>query len=46
MKGYPVIYTNEMINSVQEVIDIDIRDVSLSTARKLTKENRLNTYSI
>ena len=35
-----------MINSVQEVIDIIIRDVSLSTAMKLSKENSLNTYSI
>ena len=46
MKDYPDMYTNEMINSVQEVIDINIRDVSLSTAMKLSKENSLNTYSI
>ena len=46
MKDYPDMYTNEMISSVQEVIDINIRDVSLSTAIKLTKENSLNTYSI
>ena len=38
MKDYPVIYTNEMINSVQEVIDFNIRDVSLSTAIKLLKK--------
>ena len=46
MKDYPDMYTNEMINIVQEVIDINIRDVSLSTAMKLSKENSLNTYSI
>ena len=46
MKDYPDMYTNEMINSVQEVIDINIRDVSLSTAMKLSKENSVNTYSI
>ena len=46
MKDYPDMYTNEMISSVQEVIDINIRDVSLSTAIKRTKENSLNTYSI
>ena len=46
MKDYPDMYTNEMINSVEEVIDINIKDVSLSTAIKLTKENSLNTYSI
>ena len=46
MKYYPDMYTNEMINSVEEVIDINIKDVSLLTAIKLTKENNLNTYSI
>ena len=46
MKDYSNTYTNEMINSVQEVIDINIRDVSLSTSIKLTKENNLNTNSI
>ena len=46
MKDYPDMYANEMINSVQEVTDINIRDVSLSTAMKLTKENCLNEYSI
>ena len=46
MNDYPDMYTHEMINSVQEVIDINIRDVSLSTAMKLTKENSLNEYSI
>ena len=28
MKDYPDIYTNEMINSVEEVIDINIRDIN------------------
>ena len=46
MKDYPDINTNEMIDSVQEVIDINIRDISASTAMKLTKENGLNKYSI
>ena len=46
MKDYPDMYTNEMINSVEEVIDINIKDVSLSTAIKLTKENSLNEYSM
>ena len=46
MKNYPDMCTNEMINSVEEVIDIDIKDVSLLTAIKLTKENSLNKYSI
>ena len=39
MKDYPDMYTNEMISSVEEVIDINIKDVSLSTSIKLTKEN-------
>ena len=46
MKDYSYIYTNEMINSVQEIINNNILDVSISTAVKLTKENSLNTYSI
>ena len=46
MKDYPDIYTNEMINGVQEIINNNILDVSISTAVKLTKENSLNTYSI
>ena len=46
MKDYPDMYTNEMKNSVEEVIDINIQDVSLLTAIKLTKENSLNKYSI
>ena len=46
MKDYSYIYTNDMINSVQEIINNNILDVSISTAVKLTKENSLNTYSI
>ena len=46
MKDYPDIYTNEMINGVQEIINNNIIDVDISTAVKLTKENNLNTYSI
>ena len=46
MKDYPDMYTNEMIKSVEEVIDINIKDVSLSTALKLTKEHSLNKYYI
>ena len=46
MKDYPDIYTNEMINSVQEVIDNNILDVDILTAVKLTKENSLNKFSI
>ena len=46
MKDYSYIYTNDLINSVQEIINNNILDVSISTAVKLTKENSLNTYSI
>ena len=46
MKDYSYIYTNEMIDSVQEIINTNIIDVSISTAVKLTKENRLNNCSI
>ena len=46
MKDYSNTYTNEMINSVQEIINNNIIDVDISTAVKLTKENSLNTYSI
>ena len=46
MKDYSNTYTNEMITSVQEVIDINIKDVDILTAVKLTKENNLNTNSI
>ena len=46
MKDYPDIYTNEMINGVQEIINNNILDVSIPTAVKLTKENSLNKYSI
>ena len=46
MKDYSNTYTNEMINSVQEIINNNIIDVDISTAVKLTKENNLNTYSI
>ena len=46
MKDYSNTYTNEMINSVQEIIHNNIIDVDISTAVKLTKENSLNTYSI
>ena len=45
MNDYPDIYTNEMINGVQE-INNNILDVSIPTAVKLTKENSLNKYSI
>ena len=40
MKDYPDIYTNEMINGVQEIIKNHILDVDISTAVKLTKENK------
>ena len=43
MKDYSNTYTNEMINSVQEIINNNIIDVDISTAVKLTKENNLNT---
>ena len=46
MKDYSNTYTNEMINSVQEIINNNIIDVDISTAVKLTKENNLNTNSI
>ena len=48
MKDYSNTYTNEMINSVQEVINNNILDVDILTALKLTKakENNLNKYSI
>ena len=48
MKDYSNKYTNEMINSVQEVINNHILDVDILTALKLTKakENNLNKYSI
>ena len=46
MKDYSNTYTNEMINSVQEIINNNILDVSISTAVKLTTENNLNTNSI
>ena len=45
MKDYPDIYTIEIINSVEEVIDNNIRDISVATAMKLNNENSLNTYS-
>ena len=35
MNDYPDIYTNEIINSVEEDIDMNIRDISVSTAIKL-----------
>ena len=38
MKDYPDIYTNEMINSVEEVVDINVRDISVTTAIKLNKK--------
>ena len=46
MKDYSNTYTNEMINSVQEIVNNDILDVDIATAVKLTKENSLNKYSI
>ena len=46
MKDYPDRYTNEMINSVQKIINNNILDVDIPTALKLTKENNLNKYSI
>ena len=46
MKDYPDIYTNEMMNGVQKIINNNILDVDIATAVKLTKENSLNKYSI
>ena len=46
MKDYPDIYTNGMINSVQEIINNNVIDVDISTAMNLGKENSLNKFSI
>ena len=46
MKNTLIDIQTKMINVVEEVINNNIRDISVSTAMKLNKQNSVNKYSI